>query len=161
MTTPAQLPPAGVVPREQMLSTDGLTFITEMLAGRLPPPPMAVTLGFTLLEAEKGRVVFAGRPTFAHLNPAGTVHAGLAATMLDSAVACSVHTTLAPGEGYTTATLELKLLRPLLETTGEIYAEGKVVHRGRTLATAEGRLIDKAGKLYATATTTCAIFPPA
>jgi len=149
----------GVVPHEVLLSYDGLGFLKALIAGELPAPPIAQTLGFTLAEAEPGRAVFRGTPEFRHYNPIGTVHAGFAATLLDSAVACAVHTTLAKGEGYTTLEFKLNLVRPLTEETGPISAEGRLVHRGRTVATAEGYLKDGAGKLYAHATTTCAIFP--
>lgn len=149
----------GVVPAEVLLSHDGLSFLNALIAGELPAPPIAETLGFTLAVAEPGRAVFRGTPEFRHYNPIGTVHAGFAATLLDSAVACAVHTTLAKGEAYTTLELKLNLVRPLTQDTGMVEAEGRLVHRGRTVATAEGYLRDSAGKLYAHATTTCVIFP--
>jgi uncharacterized protein (TIGR00369 family) len=150
----------GVVPLDVLLSYDGLSFLQALIAGELPAPPMMQTLGYTLAEAEKGRVVFAGTPDFRHYNPLGTVHAGFAATLLDSALGCSVHTMLAKGESYTTLEFKINLVRPLTDKTGPVRAEGRVLHRGRTVATAEGDLKDSAGKLYAHATTTCAIFPP-
>lgn len=153
-------PKFGVVPLDVLLSYDGLSFLQALIAGELPAPPIMQTLGFTLAEAEKGRVVFAGTPDFRHYNPIGSVHAGFAATLLDSAVACSVHSTLAKGEAYTTLEIKINLVRPLTDKTGPVRAEGRVLHRGRTVATAEGDLKDAAGKLYAHATTTCAIFPP-
>jgi uncharacterized protein (TIGR00369 family) len=134
-------------------------FLKALIAGELPAPPIAETLGFMLVEAEPGRAVFAGTPQYRHYNPIGTVHAGFAATLLDSAVACAVHTTLKQGEAYTTLELKLNLVRPLTEDTGLVRAEGRVLHRGRTVATAEGYLKDGADKLYAHATTTCVIFP--
>jgi uncharacterized protein (TIGR00369 family) len=149
----------GVVPPEVLLSQDGLSFLKALIARELPAPPITDTLGFTLVEVETGRAVFAGTPEFRHYNPIGTVHAGFAATLLDSAVGCAVHTTLAKGEAYTTLELKLNLVRPLTDKTGEVRAEGRVIHRGRTVATAEGTLRDAAGKLYAHATTTCMIFP--
>jgi uncharacterized protein (TIGR00369 family) len=149
----------GIVSPEVLTSYDGLSFLKALIAGELPPPPITETLGFTLAEAEPGRVVFRGTPEFRHYNPLGTVHAGFAATLLDSAVACAVHTTIAKGEAYTTLELKLNLVRPITEKTGPVAAEGRVLHRGRTMATAEGYLKDAAGKLYAHATTTCMIFP--
>ncbi len=149
----------GVVSPDVLLAQDGLSFLRALIAGELPAPPIAETLGFTLTEAEPGRAAFRGTPEFRHYNPIGTVHAGFAATLLDSAVACAVHTTLAKGEAYTTLELKLNLVRPLTEKTGPVTAEGRLVHRGRTVATAEGYLKDGAGKLYAHATTTCVIFP--
>jgi uncharacterized protein (TIGR00369 family) len=148
----------GVVAPDVLLARDGLSFLRALIAGDLPAPPIAETLGFTLTEAKPGRAVFRGTPEFRHYNPIGTVHAGFAATLLDSAVACAVHTTLAKGEAYTTLEFKLNLVRPLTEKTGPVTAEGRLVHRGRTMATAEGYLKDSAGKLYAHATTTCAIF---
>jgi uncharacterized protein (TIGR00369 family) len=149
----------GIVPLEVLTSYDGLSFLKALIAGELPPPPITETLGFTLAEAEPGRAVFRGTPEFRHYNPIGSVHAGFAATLLDSAVACAVHTTMAKGEAYTTLEIKLNLVRPLTDKTGPVAAEGRVLHRGRTMATAEGYLRDEAGKLYAHATTTCMIFP--
>jgi uncharacterized protein (TIGR00369 family) len=149
----------GVVPREVMLSYDGLTFLKEMAEGRLPAPPITETLGFEIVEVESGRVVFAGTPQMRHYNPIGVVHGGFACTLLDSALGCAVHSTLAKGEGYTTLELKVNLVRPLTAETGRVTAESRLLHRGRTLGTAEAYLRDAAGKLYAHATTTCAIFP--
>ena len=152
-------PKFGVVPLDVLLSYDGLSFLQAVVTGALPAPPIMQTLGFALAEAEKGRVVFAGTPEFRHYNPIGTVHAGFAATLLDSALACAVHSTLAKGEAYTTLEIKINLVRPITDRTGPVRAEGRVLHRGRTMATAEGDLKDAAGKLYAHATTTCTIFP--
>jgi uncharacterized protein (TIGR00369 family) len=149
----------GVVAPEVLLSYDGLSFLKALIAGELPVPPIAETLGFSLAEVEVGRAVFTGTPSYKHYNPIGTVHAGFAATLLDSCVACAVHTTLAKGEAYTTLELKLNLTRALTDKVGPVFAEGRVVHRGRQIATAEGYLKDAAGKLYAHANTTCIIFP--
>lgn len=149
----------GVVAPEVLLATDGITFLKALIAGEHPSPPIAETLGFTLVEVEPGRAVFTGTPGYKHYNPIGTVHAGFAATLLDSCVACAVHTTLAKGEAYTTLELKLNLTRALTDKVGPLRAEGRVIHRGRQIATAEGTLKDGAGKLYAHATTTCIIFP--
>ncbi|MCC7347997.1 MAG: PaaI family thioesterase [Variibacter sp.] len=127
--------------------------------GTMPAPPIAETLGFRLVEVEKGRALFQGVPEFRHYNPIGVVHGGYAATLLDSAVGCAVHTTLARGEGYTTLELKINLVRAITKDTGRLSAEGRIIHRGRTVGTADGTLRDGAGKLYAHATTTCMIFP--
>lgn len=155
-TTP---PRYGVVPTETLLAHDGLDFLRGILEGTLPAPPMAGTLGFRLVSAAHGRVAFEGEPQFRHYNPMGTVHAGLAATLLDSALGCAVHSTLKAGEAYTTLEIKVNLVRPLTGETGPVVAEGRIIHRGRTVATADGDLKDGKGRIYAHATTTCMIFP--
>jgi len=150
----------GVVSSEVLKSHDGLGFLKAMIDGTLPQAPICETLGFHLTEVEPGRAVFESLPELRHYNPIGTVHAGLAATLLDSALGCAIFSTLAKGEGWTTLELKLNLVRPLSRDTGPVRAEGRIVHRGRTVATSEGDLKDSAGKLYAHATTTCMIFPP-
>jgi uncharacterized protein (TIGR00369 family) len=152
-------PEIGVSPRDVLLSYDGLGFLRAIVDGSLPQPPITALLGFRLVGAEHGKAIFEGTPEFRHYSPLGVVHAGFAATLLDSAVACSVQTTLAKGETYTTLELKLNLVRPLTQETGPVRAEGNVIHRGRTTATADGQLRDRAGKLYAHASTTCMIFP--
>ena len=152
-------PDYGVVPQEVLLSYDGLTFLQALIAGSFPAPPIAKTLGFVLIVVEPGRAVFEGEPKFDYYNPLGVVHGGYAATLLDSALGCSVHTTMAKGEAYTTLELKLNMVRPITSTVGVLSAEGRVIHRGRSVATAEGQLKDRTGKLYAHATTTCMIFP--
>ena len=149
----------GVVPPEVLRAYDGLSFLKALIAGELPAPPIQQTLGFRLAEAEPGRAVFRGTPEFRHYNPIGTVHGGFAATLLDSALGCAVFSTIAKGDSWTTLELKFNLVRPLSEDTGLVRAEGRIVHRGRTVATAEGDLKDRAGKLYAHASTTCMIFP--
>lgn len=149
----------GVVPSETLLAYDGLSFLKAIIAGALPAPPMTETLNFALAEAEHGRVLFTGIPKFEFYNPIGVVHAGFAATLLDSALGCAVHSTLAKGETYFTLEFKVNLVRPLTRDTGRVIAEGHIVHRGRTLGTADGTLKDEGGKLYAHATTTCMIFP--
>lgn len=149
----------GVVPTDVLLSHDGLSFLRAIIAGTLPQPPITETLGFRLTEADDGRAAFEGLPEFRHYNPIGTVHGGFAMTLLDSALGCAIFTTLAKGEAWTTLELKINFVRPLTKDTGPVRAEGRVIHRGRTLATSEGDLRDRAGKLYAHATTTCMIFP--
>jgi uncharacterized protein (TIGR00369 family) len=136
----------------------GLEFIREIQSGRVPAPPIAVLLGFDLEEASEGRAVFGVVPAEYHYNPIGVVHGGLAATLLDSAMGCAVQSQLPAGRAYTTLEFKVNLVRAITKETGKLRSEGKVVHVGKTTATAEGRLVDAAGKLYAHATTTCLIF---
>ena len=149
----------GVVPVETLLQHDGLSFLRGLLEGKFPAPPITQTLGFTLAEVDYGRAVFSGVPEARHYNPIGTVHGGFAMTLLDSALACAIHSTLARGETYTTLEIKVNLVRPLTKATGLVRAEGRLIHRGRTLGTSEGDIKDSDGKLYAHATTTCMIFP--
>jgi uncharacterized protein (TIGR00369 family) len=149
----------GVVPLDQIMARTGLQFLTDMVEGKLPQAPMCATLGFHLAEASDGYARFDGIPEFCHYNPIGTVHGGFAATLLDSALGCAIFTTLAKGEAWTTLELKLNLVRPINKDTGTVRAEGRIIHRGRTVATAEGTVKDAAGKLYAHATTTCMVFP--
>lgn len=151
--------PRGVPPRAVLRAMSGKDFLTAIAEGRLPTPPIAETLHFRLVSVEQGKVVFEGLPGPAFYNPIGTVHGGYAATLLDSCMACAVHSTLAIGQGYTTLELKVNLVRALTENTGPVSAIGTTIHVGRTTATAEGRLVDAAGKLYAHGTTTCAVFP--
>ncbi len=148
----------GIAKTEQMRGKSGLEVMQAMLRGEFPYPPIAKTLDFQLIEVSLGRAVFQGTPGNAHLNPMGTIHGGWFATLLDSAVACSVHSRLKPGQAYTTAELSLNIVRALTPKVTRVRAEGRVIHCGRQLATAEGRLVDADGTLYAHATTTCLVF---
>jgi len=148
----------GVARPEQVAGLSGLELMQAMLAGRLPYPPIAKTLDFLLLEADDGRAVFQGTPGPAHLNPMGGIHGGWYATLLDSAMGCAVHTKMPPGRGYTTAELSVNIVRAIGTKAPRVRAEGKVLHAGRQLATAEGRLYGPDGTLYAHATTTCLVF---
>lgn len=121
-------------------------------------PGIGKTLGFTVVEIEEGRVVFGGHPDESVYNPIGTVHGGYAATLLDSAVGCAVHSALKAGQGYTTLELKVAYHRPMTKNTGPVRAEGRVVQLGRRAAFAEGRLVDERGRLYATATSTLLVF---
>jgi len=149
----------GVVPIEQARTMDGMTLFGEIMAGRLPAPPMAKALGFWIEEVELGRVVFGYRPVLEHYNPLGSVHGGVAATLLDSVMGCCIHTTLKAGIGYTTVEIKVNYVRAMTDRTGEVRAEGKVINVGSRIATSEARLVDSAGKLLAHGTTTCLIFP--
>ena len=149
---------AGVIHPEQMAGRTGLETMQAMLRGELPYPPIARTLDFLLLEVDDGRALFQGAPGPAHLNPMGGIHGGWYATLLDSALGCAVHTKMPPGRAYTTAELGVNLVRAIGDKAPRVRAEGKVIHCGRQLATAEARLYGPDGTLYAHATTTCLVF---
>jgi uncharacterized protein (TIGR00369 family) len=142
------------------LSMPGIDYLRGIIRGDYPAAPIAATLGITPVEAEVGRVVFEGTPERFTYNPMGTVHGGWAATILDSAMACAVHSTLPAGRGYTTIDLSIKLVRALTDRTGLVHCEAKVVHTGGTIVTAEGRLVGVDGTLYAHGTTTCVVIAP-
>lgn len=144
---------------QEMLRHPPIEVFRRMAAGEIPPPPIGVTLDFNIVEVELGRVVFGGVPQEYVFNPIGSVHGGYFATLLDSAMACAVHSTLAQGMGYTTVELSVNFIRPITLETGPIRCIGEVVHGGRRLATAEGRIVDANDKLYAHGTTTCMVFP--
>ena len=149
----------GLVSPDVLQSYDGLGFLKAIIGGTVPQPPISEVLGFHLVEAESGRAVFEGVPEFRHYNPIGSVHGGLAATLLDSALGCAIFSTIEKGDGWTTLELKLNFVRTITKDTGPIRAEGRILHRGRTIATSEGDIKDRAGKIYAHATTTCMIFP--
>jgi uncharacterized protein (TIGR00369 family) len=141
----------------KMMSMSGLDYLRGILSGEFPAAPIAATLGFAPTEFEHGRAVFEGTPDRYTYNPLGSVHGGWAATILDSAMGCAVHTTLPAGKGYTTVDLDIKLVRAITSRVGKLRCEAKIVHSGGSIATAEGRVIDEAGTLYAHGTTTCAV----
>ena len=150
-----------VDPREvaaRGLQLSGMEYVRAIFAGELPAPPISVLMGFRGVEAEPGRAVFEMTPGPEHYNPIGSVHGGIALTLLDSAMGCAVHTTLAPGVGYTTLEVKTNFVRPITADTGLIRCEGIVIHAGSRIATAEGKLTDEGGKLLAHGTTTCMIF---
>jgi uncharacterized protein (TIGR00369 family) len=137
---------------------DGLRYMEAIAAGRVPPAPIAVLMRMRPIELAEGRAVFEGEPGEEHYNPIGVVHGGYAATLLDSALGCSVHTTLPAGVGYTSLGLEAKYVRPITRETGAVICSAKVLYRGRRQATAEANLTaSKSGKLLAHATSTCMI----
>jgi uncharacterized protein (TIGR00369 family) len=148
----------GIARPEQIAGRSGLQLMQATLAGELPYAPIAHTLDFLLLEVSEGRALFQGTPGPAHFNPMGTVHGGWYATLLDSALGCAVHTMLPAGRGYTTAELGINLVRAIGAKAPRVRADGKVLHCGRQLATAEARLYGPDGTLYAHATTTCLVF---
>ena len=143
-----------LAPLGEMAGLTGLEAMRKMIAGELPPPPIAYTLDFRLVEAERGRVVFECEPAEFHYNPIGTVHAGLASTLLDSAMGCAFVTTLDPLVGWTTLELKANFTRALTVDTGVVRCIGTVVHPGRRVATTEARIEDPQGRLCAHATST-------
>ena len=137
----------------------GLELLQEVFEGRLPPPPITQALGFIGVSVEVGKAVFEGEPDESVYNPIGVVHGGYAMTLLDSAMGCAVHSTMGVGERYTTLEVKVNLVRAITKETGLVRATGRLIHRGRTTATAEGDLRDTKGNLLAHGTTTCVIFP--
>ncbi len=135
----------------------GIDYMKEMIAGRIAPPPIMALLGYRLTQVGEGLAVFECEPAEQHYNPIGVVHGGLAMTLLDSAMGCCVHTRLPAGTGYTTLEVKINLVRAIVAKTGTVRATGKVIQFGSKTATAEARLEDAAGKLYAHGTTTCII----
>ena len=148
----------GTVDPERQRDMSGLQFVQGLADGTLPLNTIAQTLGYDVSEAASGRVVVSAVPTGAHLNPAGTVHGGLAATLLDSCMGLAIQSTLEKGVSQTTLEFKISLLRPITPETGPIKAEGVVLNCGRRVGTAEGRLTDGKGRLLAHGTTTCLIF---
>jgi uncharacterized protein (TIGR00369 family) len=147
----------GTVSAEKQKQMSGLEFVQGLADGTLPLNTLAQTLGYDVTEAASGRVVITAQPSGIHLNPAGTVHGGLAATLLDSCMGLAVQSTLEKGVGQTTLEFKISLVRPITPETGEIRAEGVVLTRGRRVGTAEGRITDRTGRLLAHGTTTCLI----
>lgn len=150
--------PGDLVPPADAARISGLEFLTRILAGELAAPPITGTMDYRLAEVAPGRVVFEGAPAFAHLNPIGAIHGGWFGTLLDSCMACAVHSRLPPGKGYTTLEYKVNILRPAGPETGTLRAIGEAFHVGRRTGVAEGRIVDPAGRLYAVGSTTCLIF---
>lgn len=141
-------------------SLSGLQYLRAMMAGEVPAAPIGVHVGFRLVEAETGRAVFEGEAGPHLLNPLGAVHGGFALTLIDSACGCAVHTTLDAGVGYTTVETKVNMTRAIMPGTGTVRAEGRVVSRGRQIATAEARLLAADGRVLAHGTSTLMILPP-
>ena len=149
----------GTVNAERQKQMSGLEFVQGLATRALPLNTIAQTLGYDVVEAESGRVVITLVPTGAHLNPAGTLHGGLTATLLDSCMGLAIQSTLEKGVSQTTLEFKISLVRPITPETGLIKAEGKVLNCGRRIGTADGRVTDGNGRLLAHGTTTCLIFP--
>jgi uncharacterized protein (TIGR00369 family) len=147
----------GVVPPLTAKTMSGLKLLTAIMDGTLPAPPIQQALGFRLVQVEQGHATFVGTPKFEYYNPLGSVHGGYAAALLDSCMACAVHSTLGAGFSYATLEIKINYVRAITSDTGEVRAEGNVINSGRRIATAEGRLFDSAGMLHAHGTTTCLI----
>src|SRR5574343_1390802 len=139
--------------RQQLAGMSGRALLEAMMAGQLPAPAMNATMNMSLLALEEGGAVFQGIPLERYYNPMGTLHGGWFATLLDSALGCAVQTTLPAGYSYTTVELSINIVRPASQKTGPLSAIAKVIHRGGQMATAEARVEDEQGKLYAHATT--------
>jgi uncharacterized protein (TIGR00369 family) len=148
----------GTVSEEQRKAMSGLEFVQGLADGTLPLNTIAQTLGYDVTEASDGRVIVTATPNDTHLNPAGTVHGGLAATLLDSCMGLAIWSTLEKGVAQTTLEFKISLVRPITPATGLIQAEGIVLNRGRRIGTSEGRITDQRGRLLAHGTTTCLIF---
>ena len=148
----------GIIDPKTVMHMSGMEMLQAIIAGKLPAPPIARTLNYGLVEIAPGRAVFAGTPSTDHYNPLACVHGGYIATLLDSAMGCAVHSKLAAGQTYTTLEFKVNFVRPVLHNTGEVRAEGTLIHLGKRSATSEAKLVDAAGKVYAHATTTCLIF---
>lgn len=156
----ARLAAPGTAAPAQVAGLSGMQVFEAIFAGRLPQPPIGDSMDFLPVHMAPGEAVFQGRPKRRHYNPLGSVHGGWFATLLDSAVGCAVHTALPAGKGYTTLELKVNMVRALSDAVPLVRAEGKVIHLGRQVATAEGRLVGPDGKLYAHASTTCLVFDP-
>ncbi|WP_029061767.1 PaaI family thioesterase [Labrenzia sp. DG1229] len=150
----------GALPKTAFATMTGLDIFERMMAGELPAPPIMVHSNIRMKEFAEGRAVFTGLPAKEFLNPLGTVHGGWISTLIDTALSCAVHTTLKPGEFYTTTSLNVNMVRPLQANSGEVTCEGRIVHRGSRLATSEGDLRNADGKLIAHGTVSCMILKP-
>lgn len=142
----------------QLKGMTGRQVLEGMMSGSLPHPHMNESLGFDLMEVGDGRAVFQGIPDMRYYNPMGTVHGGWFSTLLDSALGCAVHSKLPLGSAYTTVELSINIVRPATHKTGPLRAVANVIHAGRQMATAEAKVLDESGRLYAHATTTCFVF---
>ena len=158
MSDPIASKTYGTVAADAQKEVSGLEFVQGLVDGTLPLNTIAQTLGYDITEAESGRVVVTAKPSDIHLNPAGTVHGGLAATMLDSCMGLAIRSTLEKGVDATALEFKISFVRPITPETGPIKAEGIVISRGRRVGTGEGRVTDRKGHLLVHGTTTCLIF---
>lgn len=158
MVSPIASKTYGTVCAARQKEMSGLEFVEGLVHGTVPLNTIAQTLGYDVTEAVSGRVAVTAEPNGTHLNPAGTVHGGLTATLLDSCMGLAIQSTLEKGFGQTTVEFKISLVRPITPETGLIKAEGVVLSRGRRVGTAEGRVTDGEGRLLAHGTTTCLIF---
>jgi uncharacterized protein (TIGR00369 family) len=151
------MPDFGLIPLESARTMSGLQLMQGILSGQFPQAPIGKSAHFLLHEVAEGFAVFAGEPKLDFYNPIGSVHGGWIATLLDSCMSCAVHTSLKPGQAYTTLELKVNFVRTVTEKTGPMRAEGRVIHMGSRTGTADGKLVDAAGKLYAHGTVTCLV----
>jgi len=140
-------------------SLSGIDFMRALRDGRLPAPPIAQLFGMRLVEVESGMVVFECEPDESAYNPIGTVHGGLVCTLADSVTGCAVHTTLERGFGYTSIDISVNYLRPVTAASGVLRAVGTVTKPGRRVAFARAEIVDGAGKVVATATSSILVMP--
>lgn len=145
---------------EARRTMSGIEYMRRMMAGEVQPSPMAQLMNFQLVEVSEGRAVLTIKPEERHYNGIGIVHGGLAATLLDSALGCAINTMMPTGRIFTTLEMKINYVRPMRAETGEVRCEAKVLHVGGRVATAEGRIVDREGKLYAHGTATCMLFRP-
>jgi len=145
--------------RETLRSISGLDLFRRIMSGEEPNAPFLNLIGARIAEVSEGRVVYKSTPGPQHYNPMGVAHGGYASTLLDSAMGCAIHTVCKPGTGNLTLELKVNLVRAITADVGELTAEGSIIHQGRRIATADGRIVDANGKLYAHANTTCMIVP--
>lgn len=143
---------------EERRALSGLEYMRQLMTGEREPSGMARLMNMRLVEVEEGRAVFAVEPDERHYNGLGIAHGGLAATLLDSALGCAINTVMPAGRIFTTLEMKLNYVRPMRRETGEVRCEAEVLHAGGRVATAEGRIVDGAGKLYAHGTATCMLF---
>lgn len=148
----------GLIPIEIWRSESALEIFRKMATGEYPAPPISENFDFAITKVEKGHIVFEGNPKAAYYNPLGSIHGGFIATLLDSTMACAIHSTLDAGKGSTSLEIKVNFVRPIFERTGTLRAVGEVINVGKQIASAEGKLIDESGKIYAHGTTTCFIF---
>ena len=148
----------GLVSYEIWKQEKPIEVFRKMIARELPAPPISGSFDFTLSEIEPGRAIFSGYAKEDFYNPLGTVHGGFISTLLDSAMACAIHSTLEAGKGSTSVEIKINFVRPIFEKTGALRAIGEVINVGKQIASAEGKLVDENGKIYAHGTTTCFIF---
>ncbi|WP_088344043.1 MULTISPECIES: PaaI family thioesterase [Rhodomicrobium] len=159
MTVEPDIVKYGITPREIAAGMSGLDMLQAMIDRALPAPPIAQSCDFIMVSVERGRAVFEGAPSEKFYNPLGTVHGGWISTLLDSALGCAVHSLLEPGQIFTTTSMTINFVRPVLAATGRLRCEGVAVHTGSRLASSEARLTDAAGKLVAHGIETCMILP--
>jgi len=143
---------------EARRAMSGIEYMRKLMAGELTPSGMAQLMGFKLVGVTEGHAVFSVKPDERHYNGLGIAHGGLAATLLDSAMGCAINTMMAPGKIFTTLEMKINYTRPMRSETGEVLCEANVIHVGRRTATAEGRIVDREGRLYAHGTATCMLF---